>query len=86
MTTTTEGIHRRKFDELIDRPLLQKDADLLAKLAKRLGIAIEWQHYELADGRWQDGRYQAGDELPPPADDDPIIVEQWPQYEQVELA
>lgn len=82
--TDLTAAHRARFDALINRPLLRDDADLLQKLAARLGIAIEWQHYELADGRWTDGRYCPGDELPPPADDDePIMVEQWPQYKLV---
>lgn len=81
-----EQAHRAKFLDLIDRPLLRDDADLLVKLAKRLGIAIEWQNYELNDGRWRDGRYQIGDELPPPADEmNELIAVDWLEHRQLEF-
>jgi len=80
---SNDTLHRRRFDELINRPLLREDADQLASLSQRLGIPIEWQHINLLDSRWTDGRYQHGDELPAPADDDPISVESWPQQNKL---
>lgn len=82
-------LYQRQFDALIDRPLLQKDAALLADLAQRLNVKIAWQHNTLGnDGStgWQDGRYRAGDELAAPADDaEPLAVNRLP-HQQVRLA
>jgi len=44
-----------RLTELLSRPLLRDEADELVKLARRLGVTLEWSHCDMF-GRWQDGR------------------------------
>ncbi len=45
------------YDALAGKLLTVRDADLLQLTAQKLGIAITWQHIDLApDSQWQEGR------------------------------
>lgn len=51
---------RQIYAELLGRPLISEEADLLAELAQRLGHSVTWSHAELVAGEWlewKEGRY-----------------------------
>jgi len=53
----TERQARIVYDALIDRPLAVHDADLLQRVAQKLGIELHWQHIDLAPfSQWEEGR------------------------------
>lgn len=51
---------RQVYAELLERPLISEEADLLVELAQRLGHDVAWSHAELLAGaewlEWKGGR------------------------------
>jgi len=53
----TDRQARIVYEQLVNRPLLADDADLLQLCAQRIGEPVRWMHVELRpDATWQPGR------------------------------